>query len=61
MTQFNSCFDTSRFGARVTEDETLGRQQGVSGTPTVFVNGTRVQNFTDFTEISGLIDAALAR
>lgn len=61
MTKFNSCFDTSRYASAVTADEALARQQGVSGTPTIFVNGTRVQNFSDFTEMAGLIDAALAR
>lgn len=61
MGSFGSCFDTSRYANSVAADVSLGRQLGVSGTPTIFVNGSRVQNFSSFEEISALIDAALAR
>ncbi len=58
---FNTCFDTGRYAREVTSDEALGRQLGVNSTPTVFVNGVRVNNPLDFNEISALIDAALGR
>jgi len=45
----------------VTADEALARQMGVTGTPTLFVSGTRVNNPIDFNEISSLIDAALGQ
>lgn len=61
MTAFNTCFDTSRHANVVTADETLARGLGVSGTPSLFVNGTRVQNPLDINEISQLIDAGLAQ
>lgn len=61
MTAFNSCFDSNRYANAVTADAAAGRQAGVNGTPTIFVNGTRVQDFSSFAEISSLIDAALAR
>jgi protein-disulfide isomerase len=58
---FNTCFDTGRYARSVTQDETVARQLGVNSTPTVFVNGTRVNNPLDFNEISALIDAALGQ
>jgi protein-disulfide isomerase len=39
---FNSCFNTNKYEAEIQADFDLGQQMGVSGTPTVFVNGERV-------------------
>jgi protein-disulfide isomerase len=39
---FNSCFNTNKYEADVQADFDLGKEMGVSGTPTVFVNGRRV-------------------
>jgi protein-disulfide isomerase len=61
MSAFNTCFDTGRYASAVTADETLARGLGVTGTPTLFVNSTRVQNPLDINEISQLIDAGLAQ
>lgn len=61
MTRFGTCFDTARYARDVAADEAQGLQLGVTGTPGVFVNAARVQDFTDFAEISGLIDAALGQ
>ncbi len=61
MAAFNTCFDTGRYANAVTSDESLARSLGVSGTPSLFVNGVRVQNPLDINEISQLIDAGLAQ
>jgi len=57
--QFNACFDSRRYARDVQADEALGRSRGVSGTPTVFVNETLVQNPLDIAEYRALVQAAL--
>jgi protein-disulfide isomerase len=42
MGAFNSCFSTNKYEADIQADFDLGQEMGVSGTPTVFVNGRRV-------------------
>ena len=39
---FNACFDANKYEAEIQADFDLGEQMGVTGTPTVFVNGVRV-------------------
>ena len=45
--------------AQVDADVKLGDEVNVSGTPTVFINGKRVANPTEFEPVAKLIDAAL--
>lgn len=59
LNQFNDCLNSGRFAAAVREDEALGRRLGVTGTPTVFVNGQQVTNPIDFAEYQARIDAIL--
>lgn len=63
MTAFNQCFDSSKYASVVEEDEVDGRSQGVTGTPTLFINGARVpqQAMLDFNALQQLIDAELAK
>jgi protein-disulfide isomerase len=42
MNAFNSCFNANKYEAEIQADFDLGQEMGVSGTPTVFVNGKRV-------------------
>lgn len=42
MDAFNSCLDANKYEAEIQADIDLAQQWGVSGTPTVFVNGQRV-------------------
>jgi protein-disulfide isomerase len=42
MGVFNDCFSGNKYVADIQADFDRGRQLGVSGTPTVFVNGVRV-------------------
>jgi protein-disulfide isomerase len=59
MAQFNSCLDSGKYKQEVLDETATGRKYGVTGTPTVFINGVAIvgaqplQNFTD------AIDAAL--
>jgi protein-disulfide isomerase len=60
MAEFKKSLDEKKFGAEVDADMKLGEKVSVQGTPTMFLNGARVENPTDFTAIAALIDAALA-
>ena len=42
MTAFNNCFDANRYEDNIQADYDLGENMGVSGTPSVFVNGVRI-------------------
>ncbi len=58
MNSFNQCFKQNQFSSQITQDIAQGQSLNVSGTPSIFVNGTFVQ--TDYTTISQAIDNALA-
>lgn len=51
--------DDQSLKAAVDADVKLGEEVNVSGTPTVFINGKRVPNPTEFAPVAQLIDAAL--
>jgi len=59
MAKFKKALDESTHGAAVDRDLKLGEAVKVNGTPTMFLNGKRVQNPTDFAAISAQIDAEL--
>lgn len=42
MNAFNSCFNANKYQAEIQADLQLGQQMGVSGTPSVFMNGQPV-------------------
>ena len=51
--------DDPALKAAVDADVKLGEEVNVNGTPTVFINGKRVPNPTEFEPVAKLIDAAL--
>ncbi|MCC6189842.1 MAG: thioredoxin domain-containing protein [Anaerolineales bacterium] len=53
--QFNACFNSNRYAGAVRADEAEAAQLGITGTPTVFINGVRVENPTDYAEYERLI------
>ena len=57
--EFNACFDSRRYASEVQADDGLARSLGAKGTPTVFVNGTQVENPLDMAELQRLIEGAL--
>lgn len=59
MKKFNKALNENTYAKQVDADMKLGEKVAVSGTPTMFLNGTRVANPTDVAAISKLIDAAL--
>jgi protein-disulfide isomerase len=42
MNAFNECFNANKYEAEIQADYELGQDMGVSGTPSIFVNGQRV-------------------
>lgn len=42
MAQFEACYKENRFQNQINEEMSLGRTMGITGTPTVFVNGVNV-------------------
>lgn len=54
-----AALDGGTYGAAVDNDVKLGNDIAVSGTPTMFVNGKRIGNPTDFKTVSDAINEAL--
>jgi len=59
VAQLKKGLDDPALKAAVDADVKLGEEVNVSGTPTVFINGKRVANPTEFEPVAKLIDAAL--
>ena len=59
MDEFNEALDSKKFAKQVDEDMELGKEVYVQGTPTMFINGERVGNPTQFQAIKPEIEAAL--
>ena len=59
MTKFKKALDDNTHAAAVDRDLKLGTGVQVNGTPTMFLNGKRVENPTDVGAISAMIEAEL--
>jgi len=59
--EFKKALDEKKFAPAVDADMKLGEEVAVEGTPTMFVNGQRVTDPTDFDAVAKLIDAALGK
>jgi protein-disulfide isomerase len=57
MTAFNQCFQSDKYASVIQADIAQGRALNINGTPTVFVNGTMVPNFSQTVQ---MIESALA-
>jgi protein-disulfide isomerase len=57
MTAFNQCFQEDRYASDIQNDISQGQSLSITGTPSIFVNGTLIQSFD---QLSTVIDAALA-
>ncbi|MBF0462295.1 MAG: DsbA family protein [Magnetococcales bacterium] len=56
---FDACLDSSRHANRVAKDSAEGKQLGISGTPTFFVNGIRLVGAVPLDKFKQVIDAEL--
>ena len=62
MNSFNSCFDTNKYEEEIQADFDRGDEIGVSGTPSVFVNGNKVGQtgkIATFQEIAEAVNLAI--
>lgn len=58
-TQFKSCMDSNKYQANLDKDMSDGQAAGVSGTPTIFINGRSIVGAEPYASIKPLIDQAL--
>ena len=56
---FDSCLDGGRHRGKVEEDLQLGERLGVNSTPSLFLEGRRIQ-VADYGELAALIESAIA-
>ncbi len=59
-TAFDQCLDSGKYAAEVAKDYQDGQALGVSGTPTVFINGRLVVGALPYAQFEVLIEQALA-
>ena len=58
---FKKALDGKQYVAAVDADVKLGGDAAVNGTPSLFLNGARVENPSSFEAVSALIEAALKK
>ncbi|MCB0154081.1 MAG: DsbA family protein [Anaerolineae bacterium] len=59
--QFNQCLDSSQYQTKVQQEVSEAQRLGVNSTPTLFVNGQRIRQGSDYQTLQAAIEAALAR
>lgn len=59
--KFSTCLNTSKDADKVAQDLSDGQTAGVSGTPTIFVNGVAIVGAVPYAQVKTAIDAALAK
>lgn len=59
--QFNQCLDSGKYKQEVLDETSSGRGYGVSGTPTVFINGAAIVGAQPAASFASAIDAALKK
>ena len=55
---FDSCLDSGKYRGKVEEDLHLGERLGVNSTPSLFLQGRRIQA-ADYSELHALIESAI--
>lgn len=58
---FNSCLDSGEKRAAVEQSAADARAQGITSTPSVFVNGTRIEDWRNWDAVLQVINAELAK
>ena len=59
--KFNQCLDSGKYAGEVQKDLQDGQSYGVSGTPTIFINGKAVVGAQPFSVFKQAIEAELAK
>jgi len=58
--RFNQCLDSSEQGAAVQEDLTLAQRLGLTGTPSLFINGHFLSGAVKYTTLREIVEQQLA-
>jgi protein-disulfide isomerase len=61
LKRFQESLRSGKARARIQEDQTLASRVGASGTPTLFVNGEKVEGAVPFATLKAVIDRKLGR
>lgn len=56
MSSFSNCLDKEKYKNQVNEDIKEGKEAGVKGTPTFFVNGKKFEGFQSFENFKSIIE-----
>jgi protein-disulfide isomerase len=59
--KFDACLDTSKYAERVRDSVSAGAQLGVSSTPTLYVNGRRLEGAQPYEILASVVDEELAK
>ena len=59
--KFNECLDSRKYKDEVEKDYNDGIKAGVTGTPTIFINGKKVVGALPFATFKSLIEEELTR
>lgn len=59
MTQFNTCFASGKYKAKIQAEYAEGAAHSVQGTPTTFINGTLLSGAVPYEQLKAAVDAAL--
>jgi len=60
QTAFDSCLDSGKYRDKVEAATAAGQEQGVISTPTLFLNGEKIEGAIPFDQLQPLIEAELA-
>jgi protein-disulfide isomerase len=60
MAAFNRCLDSGAKRAEVEQSAAEARQEGITSTPSVFINGTKIEEWYSWESVQQAIDAELA-
>lgn len=60
IAEFEACYDENRFQSQINEEMAFGRDKGITGTPTVFINGVDIApgRVPTFEQIQQAVQAA---
>jgi len=57
--QFTACVDSGAYAAKVRDSRSAGQAKGVQVTPTLFINGTKVEGALTFDQLRAKVDPLL--
>lgn len=61
MDTYKNCVSTGKYANVIKKDTSLGEKKGVSGTPTFFINGTKIIGAQPYSTFASAIDMALTK